>query len=59
MVEEQPFSGISDEAHRKNIDVMAKSDIIVISNVPIGSGNLKNLEGARQGLDGGQELSIT
>lgn len=56
MVEEQPFSGISDEAHRKNIDVMAKSDIIVISNVPIGSGNLKNLEGARQALMEGKKV---
>lgn len=56
IVEEIPFSRISDEAHRKNMDQMEKSDIIVISNVPIGSGNLKNLLGAKDALIKGKKV---
>lgn len=56
MVEEIPFSGISDQSHYENIKVMEKSDIIVISNVPIGSGNLKNLLAAKDALEKGKKV---
>lgn len=56
MVEEIPFSGISDESHQENIKMMNQSDIIVISNVPIGTGNLKNLLGAKDALEKGKKV---
>lgn len=56
MVEEIPFSGISDESHEKNIEIMDKSDIIVISKVPIGTGNLKNLLAAKVALEKGKKV---
>ncbi|MDR7870599.1 MAG: ABC transporter ATP-binding protein [Tissierellaceae bacterium] len=56
MVEEIPFSGISDETHQKNIKLMNKSDIVVISNVPIGTGNLKNLVAAKHALENGKKV---
>lgn len=56
MVEEVPFSGISDESHEKNIEMMDQSDIIVISDVPIGSGNLMNLLAAKDALEKGKKV---
>ena len=56
IVEEIPFSGISNEAHQKNIEMMNESDIIVISNVPIGTGNLKNLLAAKDALEKGKKV---
>ncbi|NLY46106.1 MAG: ABC transporter ATP-binding protein [Tissierella sp.] len=56
MVEEIPFSGISNQSYQENVEVMNKSDIIVISNVPIGSGNLKNLLGAKDALEKGKKV---
>lgn len=56
MVEEVPFSGISDESHQRNIEMMSNSDIVVISNVPIGNGNLRNLLGAKVALEKGKKV---
>jgi iron complex transport system ATP-binding protein len=56
IVAEVPFSEISQESHMKNIDMMMKSDIIVITNVPIGAGNLKNLLGAKLALESGKRV---
>ena len=56
MVEEVPFSAISHEAHEKNMEIMDKSNIIVISDVPIGTGNLKNLLAAKDALEKGKNV---
>ncbi|MGM0397115.1 MAG: heme ABC transporter ATP-binding protein [Bacillota bacterium] len=44
IAEEKPFSGISERAERRNEEMIEEADYIVMTNVPIGSGNLKNLE---------------
>ena len=44
LIEEQPYSPISEEKHQLNMDEMKECDIIILSDVAIGSGNLKNLE---------------
>jgi iron complex transport system ATP-binding protein len=43
-VSEAPFSPITPEAYAEVVGLMKKADIIVISEVPFGRGNLKNLE---------------
>ncbi|MBR6801606.1 MAG: ABC transporter ATP-binding protein [Eubacteriaceae bacterium] len=43
-VTEAPYNNISDEVHRKNVSVMNDSEVIIITDVPIGNGNLKNIE---------------
>jgi iron complex transport system ATP-binding protein len=43
-VEEAPFSPVGDEAAGKARALMAEADVILISGVPFGEGNLKNLE---------------
>ncbi|MCD1294976.1 heme ABC transporter ATP-binding protein [Methanocella sp. CWC-04] len=41
---EAPFSPITPEAYAQNIEMMKNADVIVVSDVPVGWGNLKNLE---------------
>ena len=43
-VVEAPFSPITSESYRKNMDLIGKSQIVVLCNVPFGSGNLLNLK---------------
>lgn len=41
---EAPFSPITSESYAQNLDAMHRADAIVLSDVPFGWGNLKNLE---------------
>lgn len=43
-VEERPFSDISEESHEKNMDLIRQADYVLVTDVPFGPGNLKNLE---------------
>lgn len=43
-VTEAPYSNISEEVHRKNVSVMNESEVVILTDVPIGNGNLKNIE---------------
>lgn len=43
-VEEAPFAKISENIKEKNVKVMKDSDLIVITPVPFGLGNIANLE---------------
>ena len=50
IVEEAPFSGISDRAYNKNLERVQNSDIVVITKVPIGMGNIRNYQVGLQAL---------
>ncbi len=45
-VTEAPFSPITQEAHEANIEMIEKSDVVILTNMPFGTGNFKNLEAA-------------
>ncbi len=51
VIGEIPFSQISDESHNANIESIKSSDFVIVSNFPIGPGNMKNIEAARIALD--------
>lgn len=51
VVEENPFSAISRENHTRNLQVIAASDAVILAEIPIGRGNLLNLEAAREALN--------
>ncbi|HDI46732.1 MAG TPA: heme ABC transporter ATP-binding protein [Candidatus Methanomethylia archaeon] len=51
---EAPFSPISDEAYRQALDLALKADAVIVSDVPFGPGNLKNLELALKALRQGK-----
>ncbi|MFZ7119932.1 MAG: ABC transporter ATP-binding protein [Eubacteriaceae bacterium] len=43
-VDALPFSGISEEESKDNLQFINNADCVLISNVPFGTGNLKNLQ---------------
>ncbi len=46
VVSEAPFSDISEDAHRRNLEVIKKANAVVLANLSVGRGNLKNLYAA-------------
>ena len=56
MIEEKPFSAIKDETSKENLNLMRTKDIVVIAQVPIGHGNLLNLEMALTAINEGKKV---
>jgi len=48
-----PFSPVSDSAHARNLELARAADVVVVSRVPIGQGNLRNLEAAIEASSAG------
>ncbi len=46
IVSEAPFSPISDGSHERNLKMIEKAEKVILTDVPFGYGNLKNLEAA-------------
>jgi iron complex transport system ATP-binding protein len=55
---EAPFSPISQESHEKNLKLIESSDAVVLTDVPIGWGNLKNLEAVGEAVKMGKEVYL-
>lgn len=55
-VEEAPFTNISEESHRKNLNIIKQSDFVILTSIPIGSGNIKNLEAIEYAIDIGKKV---
>jgi len=58
VIEEAPFSHISDAAHRQNVEKTREADAVILSRVPIGIGNLKNMIAAQAALKAGTRVII-
>ncbi len=58
VIEEVPFSHISDAAHQRNIERAQDADVVILSKVPIGIGNLKNIMVARIALEAGAQVIV-
>lgn len=50
VVSSKPFSPISDASFNENIDFIEKADIVILTSMPIGVENLKNIEAANIAL---------
>ena len=48
VVEEKPFSPISEEIYEKNLELIKQADYVILTNIPIGFANIKNLKAAGQ-----------
>ncbi|MCD6493170.1 MAG: ABC transporter ATP-binding protein [Archaeoglobaceae archaeon] len=46
LIDEAPFSPISNEAYEKNIKWIEKSDAVILTNLSVGIGNILNLKAA-------------
>lgn len=44
VVSEAPFSPISDKAHEENLKMIASAECVLVTDFPIGPGNLRNIE---------------
>ena len=47
---EKPFSPITEEAQKANLEMIKKASIVVLTSVPFGLGNMQNLEAAKEAL---------
>jgi iron complex transport system ATP-binding protein len=47
---EAPFSPITEEAHKSNLRMISKADVLVITPTQFGDGNLRNLEAAEAAM---------
>ncbi len=47
-VTEAPFSSISERAHEKNLQMIKDSDILIVTDFPVGEGNRKNIEAVEE-----------
>jgi iron complex transport system ATP-binding protein len=48
---EAPFSSITDTAHTANLEMINKSNAVILTSIPFGRGNIRNLEAARSALE--------
>jgi iron complex transport system ATP-binding protein len=58
MATEAPFSHISQQAHRANLELIGQADIVVVSDFHVGPGNLLNLEAALHALRSGKGVFL-
>ncbi len=55
---EAPFSDISDQAHQANLELIERADTVVVTDLPVGRGNLRNLEAALAAAEGGKHVLL-
>jgi len=57
-ITEMPFSHISDEAYFMNLEQIHKADVVILTRVPIGIGNLKNMFAIRSAQSSGATVIV-
>ena len=58
IVPEAPFSHISEEAHSNNMEKAQNADVVIVTRVPIGFGNLKNMVAALSAQESGAKVIL-
>jgi len=58
VVEEAPFSPITEAAHKANLRLIEEAEAVVLTSPPVGPGNLLNLKAARYAQEMGIPLVI-
>lgn len=56
LVSEAPFSPISERAYAENLEMIASSDFVLVTDFPVGPGNLRNIEAADGALTAGVKV---
>lgn len=58
LVEEAPFSGIKPATYQKNQALIDQADVVVLLPIPFGTGNLGNLQQARDAMRQGKKVIL-
>ncbi len=58
IAEEQPFAQISEEAFRRNMELIRRVDVVIVTNFPVGYGNIKNIEAALEACRMGKKVLL-
>lgn len=58
MAVEAPFSSITEEAFKHNLELIEQSELVILTRVPFGPGNLRNVEAAVEALKKGKKLWV-
>ncbi|MBS3782293.1 MAG: ABC transporter ATP-binding protein [Candidatus Thermoplasmatota archaeon] len=58
VVTEAPFSSITHDSYEKNTELIKKADVVVVTDFPVGEGNIRNLEGVKEGVTNETELIL-
>ena len=58
IIDEKPFSEISDKAFKENMKAIEKCHVVILSSIPYGRGNLKNLEAAHNAIKMGKTVYL-
>ncbi len=58
MVTEAPFSHISDESHESNLELIGQADLVIVADMQIGPGNIRNVEAALEALRRGKKVVL-
>ncbi len=58
MAVEAPFSPVGDDAHAENLRLIAAADLVVLADVPLGHGNVRNLDAVRGALERGAPVWV-
>jgi iron complex transport system ATP-binding protein len=58
VVTEIPFAQISEEAHSKNLEMVREAEAAIVTDFPVGPGNVKNLEAALRALEWGKKVFV-
>jgi iron complex transport system ATP-binding protein len=58
VIDEAPFSPISDENHERHLEMISTCQLVILSNVPFGRGNIKNLQAVLWALNKGKRILI-
>lgn len=53
IIEEESFAPISDDAHERNLAATRAAKLVVVCNMPVGRGNLRNLEATVRAQESG------
>jgi len=58
VVTEAPFSSITHESYKKNLELIEKANVVVVTDFPVGEGNIRNLEAVKEGVTTDTELIL-
>ncbi len=58
VITEAPFSSITYDSYQRNLELIEKADIVIVTDFPVGEGNIRNLEAVKEGVTDDMDLFL-